>query len=368
MGVKDSSTIFHKISKATGGWPKIDISRECFCVLCFVFGVLFSYVFTTDRNTEQPYPVNNMTLRDIAVLVDMEARTAAAQGHCYEELAAISAMQMVNVMVSEYRMEAAKDVSFDRKLKGIRAWHSSAGDCYAKVYVMMEILNNLHIPAREINYWHIDGTSVGYAACETYYNDSWHYFDPTWGLYFKDSNKKILSLQRVLDLPKEGAYSCFAMNAANMQNTLYDYRSSMQNIIEKEAQITVAGNSNIIFDFKKNNSLSYIPTQIGILKNRSGEKCEAKYTIVFDENMKEINIYYTNIDKLDQIELLDEKGNLIDRVQINEHDGVIAIKQMLSSGIVTLQAHNPDKFGWVEIEGIEGIYNDGSKVHARKEL
>lgn len=364
------SVILHKIYRVTGGQPRLDVSHTCFCVVCFVLGFLFNYVFTTDGSSGRSYPVNNMTLRDVSVLVDMEA-SAAGRGKRYEELAAISAMQMVNTLVSEYRAETAKNASpaeSYRSNEAVRALRFSAGDCYTKVYTMMEILKYLHIPAREINYWHIGGTNIGYAGCEVYYNGSWHYFDPTWGMYFRNAKKKkILSLENVLALPKEEAYACLVMDAANMQNALYEYRNSFQNVIEKEAQITVAGNSNIIFDFKKNNSLSYIPTYVGILRNRNGEKCEARYTIVFDGNMKEVNVYYANLGGLGQIDLVDGKGTVVDSVQVNEKAGVIAIRgDILSGEAITLQAQNPDKLGVLNIENIEGVYEDGLTVCAQK--
>lgn len=370
MFAGESFVILQKICRFTGGRLRLDVSHTCFCVVCFVLGFLFNYVFTVDGSSSRSYPVNNMTLRDVSILVDMEA-TAAGRGKRYEEMAAISAMQMVNTLVSEYRVEAAKDIPIAgnfRNNEAVGALHFSAGDSYTKVYTMMEILKYLHIPAREIDYWHVGGKNIAYAACEVYYNGSWHYFDPTWGMYFRNAKNKILSLENVLTLSKEEAYACLVMDAANIQNSLYAYRISPQNMIEKEAQITVAGNSNIIFDFKENNSLSYIPTYIGILRNRTGEKCEARYTIVFDGNMKEINVYYTNSGGLGQIDLVDEKGNVVDRVQANENDGVIAIREDILSGrAITLQAHNPDELGTLTIENIEGIYNDGSKVSAQKE-
>lgn len=364
----DSCAILHKIQTVAGGWLKLNISHICFNVLCFVFGILFSYIIVTDGTVDESYPVNSMTLKDVSVLVDTEAK-AALNGERYEELAAISAMQIVNAIASEYRIEASKAVSSVGNISrhGLEhGWRSFSGDCYTKAVIMMQIMQSLHIPVREIKFWHIDGTSLGYAACEVYYNDSWHYFDPTWGLYFRDSNKNILSLQDILSLPKEKAYSWLVMDCSNLQNTLTDFKYSKWNVVEIDAQITIDGNSNILFDFKKNNSLSAIPSYIGILRNWCGKKCEAKYTIVVDDDMDKVNIYYTKSSEQMQIDLTDERGNVIQSIYIDEADGVITIKkEMLEQNTVILQAHNSDKYGVLQIENIEGIYKDGSVICAQ---
>lgn len=363
---EDSYAILHKIRTVSGGGLKLDISHTCFCVLCFVCGILFSYIIITDN--DEPYPVNSMTLKDVSVLVDIEAK-AALNGERYEELAAISAMQIVNAIVSDYRMKAAENVSSFQHSPGNAAdkgWRSSSGFCSTRVYVMLEIMKYLHIPAREINFWHIDGTDFGYAACEVYYNDSWHYFDPTFGLFFRDSQKNILSLQSILQLPTEEGYSYLVMDYTNLQNTLYNFKDSLMNVIGKESIITVAGNSNIVFDFKKNNSLSFIPTYIGILKNWSGEKSEAKYTIVFDDDMDEVNVYYKPSDEIKRVALVDGDGNVIKSIDTDVTDRVICIKkEMLTNNAITLQADNADTYGLLFLEKIEGIYKNGNKVYSK---
>lgn len=369
MLVEGASSILQKIFKYMGGRPKLDISHACFSMLCFAFGILFSYVLVEDGVAGGlSYPANNMSLQDVATLVDIDAKVAGG-GKNYEKIAAISAMQMVNAFVSDYRVKAAKNIPDIDSYRGNGAekgWYLSAGFCDVKAYAMVCIMQYLQIPVREIQFWHINGESIGHAACEVYYADSWHYFDPTWGLYFLDSANHVLALDEILNLPKEEAYSCLVMNHANVRNALEIFEYSLSNLLETEAEIAIAGNSRIIYDFRKNTSLVNIPTYIGIRKNWSGEKCEAKFTIVFDDGMKEIKVSYAHPSELKGIDFIDNNGHCIHSVDLNGCSGVFTIgEEMLSHGSVTLQANNKDEYALLFIKNIEGIYKDGSKICAQ---
>lgn len=136
--------------------------------------------------------------------------------------------------------------------------------------------------------------------------------------------------------------------------------------METKAEIAIAGNSEIIYDFKKNTSLSNIPTHIGILKNWSGEKCEAKFTIVFDDAMKEVKVFYEHPSDVKDIDFIDNNGHCIYSVDTNGCSGEFTIgEEMVAHGSVTLQANNKDEYGLLIIKNIEGIYKDGSKICAQ---
>lgn len=172
-----------------------------------------------------------MTLEELSVLIDMEAKGLMRdEGLCYEEVAVISSMQIVNVLIG-YRIDAEKENAWGDYKGNVaeRGWAFSYGSCGTQTYILMDILKNLRIPARELQFWHIDGNPVSHAACEVYYDDSWHYFDPTWGLYFMDSGTHILALDEILNLPKEEAYSCLVMNRSNVHNAMDIFERSMSN-------------------------------------------------------------------------------------------------------------------------------------------
>ena len=378
---------FDKYVSLSGGGLWRIVSPLLAGVACFALGFLLGGAYkdlpaqdvlaesaceSDNCKGESSYPVHNLSIKGVASLIDIEAKAikddvfhqnlATASAMHYEELAAISSMQMVNAFISDYRTPATQNSICDCQGNAAeKGWYLSVGSCGIRSYIMMEIMFYLNIPAREIQFWHIDGNPFSHVACEIYYNDSWHYFDPTWGLYFRDLNDNILSLEEILELPKDEAYSCLVMDYSNMNNALNDFRTNPYNLLETDAEIGIAGNAAVSIDFNRDESLSNLPNFIGVTHNWNGEYCENKYIVIPDDEIEKVIIYYDWC-SLSKIDFKDEEGYCIKSVDEKDCNGKIELDaDIMSYGAVTIETQNKEMPNFMVIKKIEAVYGDGTR-------
>jgi len=288
-----------------------------------------SETFTPD-NLPTPhltYPENNTSLKEIANLIDIEAKGIDTQTNiCYEEFATIAAMQYVNASISGYRQKVVNELESFLEYEGDlaeKAWHFSAGYCGSKVYAMMEILNFLEIDTREIQFWHINNEPYSHVAIEVYYSNNWHYYDPTWGMFFRKETN-VLSLEEILSIPKEEAYKYLMMNSSNVQNSVTDFRTSIYNPLETTFDLGIAGNATIKFDFDQLSTLASTPGYIGICPNQNMDLSETKYGFLIRSGISKIEINFdTSSTTVKSLLIKNEDGDLYDAKNITDNAQII---------------------------------------------
>jgi hypothetical protein len=71
-----------------------------------------------------------------------------------------------------------------------------AGICGHAAIVFAKIMENFGYPVQSVQfYWTLpDGTAEDHIAVEVYFDAGWHYFDPTYGLYWTNSSGNVLSI------------------------------------------------------------------------------------------------------------------------------------------------------------------------------
>jgi hypothetical protein len=88
-----------------------------------------------------------------------------------------------------------------------------AGICQHAMFVYLAIAEKIGLPARPVAVWYPEefpeyqglGTP-GHATVEVFYGQGWHWFDPTWGEFYRkpgDRLDAVLSLQEVIALSRE---------------------------------------------------------------------------------------------------------------------------------------------------------------------
>jgi hypothetical protein len=63
-----------------------------------------------------------------------------------------------------------------------------AGICGDAAFAFKSIVEAFDLPVRSVGFYYAGGEHI---AAETFYAGNWHYFDPTWGIYFDDDASSI---------------------------------------------------------------------------------------------------------------------------------------------------------------------------------
>jgi hypothetical protein len=76
-----------------------------------------------------------------------------------------------------------------------------AGICGHAALTFAAIVKRLGYPVRSVQFWYTDpppyNTPDSHVADEVYYDDGWHFFDPTFGNFWTDTNGHVLSIGEV---------------------------------------------------------------------------------------------------------------------------------------------------------------------------
>jgi hypothetical protein len=82
-----------------------------------------------------------------------------------------------------------------------RTLRAQAGICTGAAVTFAAIVHHFHFAVRSVNFYYNDpppnNTPDGHVAVEVRYDSSWHYFDPTYGLFWTDANGNVLSIKDV---------------------------------------------------------------------------------------------------------------------------------------------------------------------------
>lgn len=120
-----------------------------------------------------------------------------------EHLIALSAMQYTefNVSPALYCVLQENDSEEIQKRSLYEILYTQSGLCGDMSVVFANIIKEFDIKYRIIQFYY----SNTHVAVEIYYNGGWHYYDPTWGIYFlKDS--KILSIEEIVSIDNRQEY------------------------------------------------------------------------------------------------------------------------------------------------------------------
>jgi transglutaminase-like putative cysteine protease len=76
---------------------------------------------------------------------------------------------------------------------------TQAGICGQAAWVFAAIVRQfgLHVRSVTFSYPDLNGTPDGHTAAEVSYGGSWHFFDPTYGQFWTDSNGNVLSIAQI---------------------------------------------------------------------------------------------------------------------------------------------------------------------------
>jgi hypothetical protein len=81
------------------------------------------------------------------------------------------------------------------------ALRTQAGICTGAAVTFGTIVHHFGLPVRSVNFYYDDPpphqTPDGHVAVEVRYDGGWHFFDPTFGLFWSDANGKVLSIDDV---------------------------------------------------------------------------------------------------------------------------------------------------------------------------
>jgi Transglutaminase-like superfamily len=69
---------------------------------------------------------------------------------------------------------------------------TGAGICGHAALTFAALVQRFALPVRSVQFYYPDGIN-NHIAAEVFYDGAWHYFDPTWGAYYRDGNE-ILSI------------------------------------------------------------------------------------------------------------------------------------------------------------------------------
>lgn len=72
-----------------------------------------------------------------------------------------------------------------------------AGICGHAARVFAQIVSDLGFPVRSVQFSFNDPTPDGHIAVEVFYDGAWHYFDPTFGQFWKDASGNVLGISDV---------------------------------------------------------------------------------------------------------------------------------------------------------------------------
>jgi hypothetical protein len=167
-----------------------------------------------------PAQADDTPLRDAAV---QQVRTEVAyiqhvlassgRHEPVEYLEALAAMSYVQGHVSAPEYGYLRDIAHSA-LPGADSESilaTSAGICGNAEWLFTDILHQFGVKTRPVQFFYSqdDGSEGGHIAAEVFYQRAWHYFDPTWGAFFrapKAAPALVLPVADVLKLPRPRAY------------------------------------------------------------------------------------------------------------------------------------------------------------------
>lgn len=119
------------------------------------------------------------------------------------EVASLAAMEYVETNVSfmerVWRLRHGLPVPGDTPGYPVTAnsiFTTGAGQCAAHAFAFAALMRHLGYPVRSVSFYYDDppGTPGGHTSTEVYYGGAWHYFDPSFDLYWTDAAGNVLDI------------------------------------------------------------------------------------------------------------------------------------------------------------------------------
>lgn len=83
------------------------------------------------------------------------------------------------------------------------ALRAGSGYCGAATLAALALYAALGVEARAVEAWYEeDGLPIGHVTTEVRYGGAWHWYDPTWGAFYRDGGR-VLSLLEAVTLPPD---------------------------------------------------------------------------------------------------------------------------------------------------------------------
>ena len=139
-----------------------------------------------------------------------------------------------------------------------------AGICGGQIMTTRAILNRLGIKNRSVQFY-LRGTTPqknsSHIGLEVFYSNKWHYFDVTWGTFFRrkgDKKDRVLSIAEVLQAPKVDALAVTNKSDLWYQQWTAAGLDPLIYLRSKQRDVVVGGNGTI--HLRPNNQLKFTPT------------------------------------------------------------------------------------------------------------
>jgi Transglutaminase-like superfamily len=149
---------------------------------------------------------------------------------------AVATMNLVNGLVSAPHYGTLRELGVAPGADPEDILREQAGICQQAMIVFLAIAEKIGLPAREVAVWYPEefpeytGAGVpGHATVEVFYGSGWHWFDPTWGLFYRkpgDRPDAVLSLQEVIALPKEVRETYLVSNQSLLWTQIVTHNSA----------------------------------------------------------------------------------------------------------------------------------------------
>jgi hypothetical protein len=160
--------------------------------------------------------VSSRLLEEAVAFIRSEALYASAVGAPTEYLLALSALNYVQSRISPYRYHELPVT--ERPAGPEQALAAQAGICGHQVSVFLEIGSRLGLVVRPIEvYFRSTNGRESHLGAEVFWHGAWHYFDVTWGTFFRErgaESSALLSFHEVAARPDRGRLAI--TNGANL--------------------------------------------------------------------------------------------------------------------------------------------------------
>lgn len=113
-----------------------------------------------------------------------------------------------SIAICQWIAENISNRTYEFEKNGVKnepfSWYAvRSGLCSARSYICVEMAEIMNMEAHIMNLYDFPTTQDGHTCVEIYYDEEWHFFDPTSGGYFRNKDGKIMSLDEMHSNPQE---------------------------------------------------------------------------------------------------------------------------------------------------------------------
>lgn len=123
------------------------------------------------------------------------------------------------------------------------SFSSRSGLCGHRSAVFVRMLGYLNIPARRFNVYNYPFPGTGHSCAQAYYDNQWHYFDPTYAGYFMKKGK-VLSFREIQEEAKKQKHlDCLMVFHSTLDKSMYARTEEFETFIDSENSIDLSVNN-----------------------------------------------------------------------------------------------------------------------------